>query len=762
MEKYYYYIDYGAGYVPLEPNNNQLKVAFVRGELNEFISRKKASGSFGVTSINAVDADNYYIQNGNIEAPFRIYQNGDISTGTLIYEGFASTEGEFDYDNLGNAISVTFNSFRTSDKYSQFIDWWKRKIGKFDISNNSGIGSSDYQSSTKSAACFENDNASINELQAYTFDGTNFSSIGNPLTLPTLGRLAAENNTTDSGIVVFIDTYTSTLRTLQYVTTNWVTAAADYQVSNNINGNWSLAVLANKAYLIAESGFYYELTLAGAVWSQTASQSLGEKFLYPCSCDIDGTYYAFIDESRGTLRAREQNVYRGDSFEINGVKKPKICTLNPLTSIIAMIDEFTGKLRALQYSGGAFGSWTELGFIQLDPSAEPNISFNATNSITYVDPYFGTIERYTFDGVSAWVKTGNSLTVGNIGDGYSHVMPTVQKSISIVTAYIKSGSMVMFDSLPYNLVKYFNQLLGAIQGGDFQYGINKNTNGSTVDLNELSLMNLNTLKDTDYEVINPQDDNSSYSLQDLLRVCELFQQYFYIEAAASSPIPYYDVKFTQPNLFSSFGTDIVVPPEISDLLRSRLYKDEFKINFEKLEFKNEFNTDFVGEIIEYNRSTDIQEVAPFNYTMDARFVKDQLLGNLKTQFENSGFLVYQNTDPIIQTQADLVPKNFVFGSGTNYIENSNYSKARIMEVFYKDYRYANKGDVVINGTTYDAATFNTCRDIIERPDVQLTMASFPSDIGNLNWGGGDKSFITELSLELETDITTIKSRTLDL
>ena len=762
MEKYYYYIDYGLGFVSIDPNNNQLKLAWVRGELNDFISRKQLSGSFAVISTNAVDAENYYIQNGNIEASFRIYQNGDISTGTLIYEGFATTQGLFDYDNVGNAISCTFNSFRTNDIYSQFIDWWTRKISKSDIVNNSGINNPNYISGIKIAACFENENSIINKIQAYSFDGTNFAQIGNTLNLPTLGRIAAENISMDDGTVVFIDTYTSTLRTYQYVAPNWTNPIPDYQVSNSIHGNWSLTVHSTKAYLIAEDGNYFELALSGGVWSLFSSEFLHETFRYPSSCDLDGIYYAFIDDSKGSLQARQQNVYRGEPFEISGVKKPKICTLDPATLTIAMIDEATGKLRALRYSGLGSGTWSELGFLQLTPNYEPNISYSSPNNITYQDPYTGTVERYSFDGTSVWTKTGNSLSVGGLGDSYSQVMPTSIITGSEVMASIRSGSMVYFDSAPYNIVNYFNKLIGSIQGVNFQYGINKVSNGSTVNLNELSLMDLSTLQDNNYEVLNYFKDKSSYSLQDLLNVCELFQQYFYIDISADSPIPYYDIKFIQPNLFSSIGTDIIVPSEAVQLLRSRLYKEGFKINFEKLEFKNEFNTDFIGDIIEYSRNTDIQEVAAYNYTMDARFVKDSELGILKSKYDKSGFLVYQNTTTGTSAHSDLVPKGFIFGSGTNYIENSNYSKARIMDNYYKDYRYSNKGVVIINGITYDPSTFNTCRDIIEYPDVELTLASFPTSIANLDWGGGDKSFITELSLELETDEIIIKSRKLDL
>lgn len=763
MDKYYYYINYGSGFVNINPMNNTLELSLVRGEFNDFIQRKKLSGTFSVIGSEAIAAENYYIVSGNLDAPFKIYQNGTDITGTLIYEGVTTTEGLYDYDELGNAISTTFNSFITTDIYSSFLEIWKQKIGQ-DILYNTGIANSGYRSSVLNRVCFENDNNSINELRAYSFNGTDYAILGNQLTMPTIGRVVGEVLTEDIGVIVFLDTYTSIVRTYQYVSPNWVQVDPDFQITTNQMGNWGMCTYNTDVYAIAESGFYYELGYTGSAWSLTSSQFLGESFRYPSLCTLDNIYYAFIDDSKKELRARQNNVFRGLGYSLDETQKPIICTLDTATKTIACIDEKTGKLRALRYTLGSPDTWSELGFIQLEVNSEPSISYSRQNQITFHDSYTGITEKYTFDGVDTWTKTGNSLTIGSAGDGYSCIMPTVVISGAEIVSYIKSGSMVLFNSAAYNIIGITNKIAieinDSITGG---YGILRTGNGSTIALDEIGLMNLTTSYDNDFDLQSPLDDKKSYSIQDMLLLCELFQQYFYIEVAASAPYPDYDIKFIQPNLFSSIGTDIVVPTLTKELLRSRLYKEEFKINFEKLEFKNELNTDFVGSPIKYNRKTDIENITAIPVTTDFEFYKNIILGIKKEGFSRSGLLMYENENISIPiAQADLCPKNFIFGSTTQYIENSNFSKKKILENYHKDYRFANKGDIDINGTNYDASTFDTCKDIIQYPDVELQLDSFPANINSLDWGGGERSFITSLTTNLESDITTIKSRLLDL
>jgi hypothetical protein len=139
-------------------------------------------------------------------------------------------------------------------------------------------------------------------------------------------------------------------------------------------------------------------------------------------------------------------------------------------------------------------------------------------------------------------------------------------------------------------------------------------------------------------------------------------------------------------------------------------------------------------------------------------LKDVKLGYQDTILNGGGFIFFtiNNTAPLMSVLAGTV-----FG-GSTYIENSALSKANIMDTYYKDYRYSNKGNITINGIDYDASTFNTIRNIIEFPDVEMKLDSFPTSISSLDWGGGVKSFITELNLQLDGNKTIVKSRLLDI
>jgi hypothetical protein len=199
MEKYYYYIDYGSGYVNITPHDNNLILSWVRGELNDFIARKKLAGNFTLIDSEAVAAEDYFIVNGNLEAPIEIWEDDVKGSGTLIYEGLAETEGVFDYDSSGNAITVSFKEFTTRDNYTL---------------------TPTYRSSVTEGVLFENENNSIEELRSYTFDGTNFALTGNTLAVPNLGRIAADIDSDDSGIIYYIDNYTNHIRSFQYTAPN--------------------------------------------------------------------------------------------------------------------------------------------------------------------------------------------------------------------------------------------------------------------------------------------------------------------------------------------------------------------------------------------------------------------------------------------------------------------------------------------------------------------------------------------------------------
>jgi hypothetical protein len=354
---------------------------------------------------------------------------------------------------------------------------------------------------------------------------------------------------------------------------------------------------AAKVIVYSEDGVYYQLSLAGGVWSINVSSNIGSN-RYPSACNLDGTRFVTIDDKDKTLQTYFDTVKTGEPYALDEVVKPRICSLDKTNRIIACLDEFTGKLRALQYNIVAPGTWSELGFIQLAPTGEVSVSYSQQNQVTVHDGFTGSTTRYTFDGTSQFTQTGNTATIGSAKDGYSTVMPTIITTGGEIVSYLKSGSMVVYDDRPKTIPDTFNRI--ATDGIDWGYGIKNTGTGADMDLTQLALYSLDTTFDNKYDIVNYFEDSSKYSMFDILKILEMMQQYFYVLPSADDPLPEYQVYFTQPDLFSSFGTDIVVPTETSDLLRSRLYNDNFKVNFESLNFKNEFNIDFVGDLIRYN------------------------------------------------------------------------------------------------------------------------------------------------------------------
>ena len=101
-------------------------------------------------------------------------------------------------------------------------------------------------------------------------------------------------------------------------------------------------------------------------------------------------------------------------------------------------------------------------------------------------------------------------------------------------------------------------------------------------------------------------------------------------------------------------------------------------------------------------------------------------------------------------------------------QNDDLTLVSIVNDYWKDYRYANTGTIDINGSA--SAVQNTVRNMVAFPPVQFSeeavgLTEFPDDIGSLDWGGGVKSYITELRMPLDGSdayVITAESRLLDL
>jgi hypothetical protein len=211
--KYTYYIDWGAGYVEVDPYKNKLKLEW-RREFNDFISRKRLSGNFSLIEDEADDAELYYITNGNYEAPIKIYENGTSVTGDLIYEGWARLKGSYDF----SAKTVALDSFRTNDVYTELIPYLDIAIaGNNFVNPDVNI--------IEDRFTVQGLGANSSEIQGYTYSSPNWSTTGNAFPLTDIGRCDIAEDFTATNTMYVYDNSSKELRTYLYSAPNWSKSA---------------------------------------------------------------------------------------------------------------------------------------------------------------------------------------------------------------------------------------------------------------------------------------------------------------------------------------------------------------------------------------------------------------------------------------------------------------------------------------------------------------------------------------------------------
>jgi len=739
--KHTFYLDYGAGKVLIEPKSRQLKLAWIR-EFNDFIMRKKLSGSFILTESQATAAFTHFITNGNETALIYIYEYGTYLTGTLIYEGNAKILGEFDF----YANTITFNSFDTIDIYTAIAEYFKVKtkfINPFDGVSNAVI---QFTVEGKAGLC--------NELQAYIWTGTKYEAAGNAYAIPILGRVCGCSSATN---IVIYDNYYRAIKQFIFNGTDF-TADTDgtiLQLSEN-TGNGALMSYTSGKILFVDD-YYNTLQTyeeATGTWTLLGDEPTPE-LLYPSLCELGSGYAAMVDENTKMLRAislsSDQPLFNGYPIEIGEVSKPKICQIDVTTNTIALIDDNTLALRVFRYDN-VTKEWAQIGNTYiLDTIANATITSSATNVIELCDPYSQTLQKYTFDGTD-WTKTGTETIAGG---GYSTMCEYIGTYLVVANSdsyRYRSARNIRFYGIQGCINAATSDISGQYINTVFLYSV-KPVNGATFDIDKVFIGNMGQLVGASRDLGDAQ--YIEYTLQDLFKLCELFQNYFYIVEGSSSD---FDIMFTQPNLFSSFGTDIDVSAYLPTN-NKRIYGENFNISKEEIVFKNEFNSDFKGQVIEYERQNSSLLTEPYNFTTDlGELVKNSIGQN--TEFEKSGhMLVYLEENGSGYLHFAYSPSATGI-SLTENVKNYKLSKTQIFNDFWKDYRYKNDGTIKINGV--DVAVHDTIRDIIQFPSIDIKIDSFPVLPASLDWGSGIKSFITELTYDFSTNITTIESRLLDL
>ena len=734
---FYFYIDFGSGYTLLDVYDLDINLGFsVDENINPGVKRKSVNGSFKIIDTQYTSAYTYFVTNGSVNAPFRIYENGVLGVGTLKFQGFANVNDEF---NERESL-VTFNAFTVNDAYQPVLAVWNDDSQIVESMGFSG-GFREFYSQG------QNTNCSV--LQAYS--GTTWTKTGNALSLGDVGRVAIDN--TGTGVTIY-DNLTKTLNRYTYSAPNWIGATLgttlDLTASlGNLLGNGAIAAISSTQIAFVEDGYNQLsfITMTTGTWTINNTYSI-EDISKPSIAFLDSVngYIAIVDNGTKVLRAYSTSTGLpiGNTLSIGDIINPDICTLDAANARIALVDAKTNTLRVYEFDGSDF---TELNANQkLGTMYEPKMTQETTNAITLIDAIGGFMARYSLSGTT-WSQTGSNTTIsgGYMGaSGYDGTVIGVVQSDCLALETTRTPSY-------YELV---NEVLSDLSLG---LSIPASGNGATFDLDKIYIGELSNLKE---RTSDPTQINySKFKLKDLLELAEMFQNYWYIDGS--------DIKFKQPNTFSAVGTNF----SIQTLNRAGIYvKDEnnqlrfnenFNISKERILFNNERNIEFVGTPIDYNRDNDNEVSYSFPYTADFNFIVDFLTGK-ETGLNMSGFFIaYVELDS--DSGYGVLSDTGIIGSSDT--RNNYLSKSQIMESFWKDYRYTIEANFDMNGAS--VAPQDTCRPMISYPPLQLdyddlSLTEFPSSVGSLTWDVGKVGYISEFFVNLYTKQLSINTGKLDL
>jgi len=712
-KKFWYYMNWGAGSVEVTSYDNALKLSWSR-QINDVVAIDAVKGKFTLYDADYTAAYTFFITNANYEVPFRIYENGAVGVGTLVYDGFG--RAKYKYDISKEVMSI--NNFRTDNPYLDIIDLWDVKKDLYTlIALDSGI-----------KLRIQGQNANCNKIQRYTLSGPTWTVTGNSLAIPNLPRCAMTKGT--NGIIIF-DPITGYFSEYQYSAPNW-TMTANTLVIIYGGGNATIEQTssgANSFFVLLSNGYIDTVTLTGTTFAGSGGGGsyLDGNVLFPSMCRVNlaATVYAIVDETTGEIRTFPAET----SVSVGIVKRPRICKLDPINNTFAFIDAKNKMLKCYTYSAGSIVQTGE-GFYVGDIK-NPDICWAVTNSIILSDSASGIVQQYLFvPATGLWSAINNNLSISG---GYFNAVE------------YWSGGIISCQSDTYFLNCYnytFRSVINALfqKVGLTAYSIPV-SNGCTIDLDKL------TYTDTQ-DITNSVEDRwtTKTSIKQLFDVLELLQNYWYLDGT--------DIKFTQPDQFTSFGSDVTAPAGALDLLNTRELNDNVLINRENIVFKNEDGEEFVGVDILYNRNTPAKKEATVNITTDLQYLQDVFEGVTDKKLDSSGITLFYEDDSAL-----LVPSDTGILSG-NDTKNNKLSKSNIQDEYLSDYRYVEKGNITINGTP--VAVGATVRELVLFSNLKMKMANFPTSIANIDWGSGIFSYITKLELDLNTYSTEIESRLLDL
>lgn len=739
-QKFWYYIDFGSGYVEINSTEIEIntQLVWLRGELNDFISRKKLEGNFLLAGSAFTLAETHFLTNGFEEAAIRIYENGNSGSGVLQFEGWARTSGEWDF----RESKVTFDTFRTSDQYTLFLEKW----------NNSHIGESLVGFGGLGPFASQGQHVNANKLHAITWNGTDFSiTAGTPYSIPNLGRCCVDRVGTEINL---FDSVNNTLSSYVISGGQWSQVRfATVPVSTFDFSSCAIAPTSATTFDLYSdrSDIVLPVSYSGATGYSFGSFSSIEEIKFPSAC-WTGARIAIVDEEQRKIRTGN------NSIDVGEVKRPQVCVYNEITEWIAFIDARLRNLQMYQYSAGAYSKVGNP--LYISGLLAPTISrYNPTGDIMIHDTIQGTLKMYTFNGTD-WSQVGNTF---NIGGGYmsaiTHYSTDIMLAISDTHTFVGSVMSSMYG-LTNSLLLQEN--IWGTGVGDYEM-LTAGT-GATKNPNDVIFGKMSDIADN----FDDSGDINTYrfKLNDTLKWYEVFQNYWYIEDGAGAAS--HKIKFTQPDSFSTFGADIDISSLTSVVseLNKRRYIDEFKIDQEELIFNNANNSDFEGNKIDYQRKTSVTIESAYPFTTDLEYLIKIYTGEVIGEINTGGLIVYVKDNALSPTIA-VGGTGIISGSD---VKNIEMSQSQIYNDYWDTYRYS-LGDtannqIIINGSPIP--TPGSVRNIIEYTDVQfsesdVSITQFPASIASLIWGGGvPKSLIMKLSLDMNTRIYTASSRRHDI
>lgn len=763
MDRYYFYIDFedGNGFIRITEYDLNLSL-IKRRTINDIIQRDFLEGTFKISGTQSALAQTAFITNSKYKIPMRIYEWGVSGVGTLIWEGKARIKSKFDF----NRNYVELTSFETTDIYTPIIDILEKAIYWSQINFIDGF-------TITTGPIQEGVHANCNKIQTFDFDGTDFSTNGTPYSLPILGRNAIGGPQNDGDFVIF-DAISGSL-------TRYNTSDSGLTYSPSTSGTKKFLTNAHRcasgalcffgnSQVTYVDDFHNELRRYLSItgdWTleQTLELDVELKnpelvFLYSGA----SSYFALINAKNGTISRVLDNgssYLPGKDYSIGDIENPKgsLITSDATNPIFCMVDSKTQTLRTFRYDSGweQYGSSISIGNVKA-----PCIAKLDTNVYAVYDNYTGVLQAYTWStsGLS-WSKTGNPFTYS--GGYFASMMGLADNTVTPVT-----NRLVMISSDSYKLATDTCFETSTLLNGILQYydayetdgiGMSETDHEATFDPIHVFWGALDVLQEYPY-----REDTFSLekvSIKQILDLIEqMFQNYWYLKYDPEGTYIDYQIKFAQPDTFSSIGSDIDVSGLTSDL-NIREYLEEILIERENMTMNNAFNSDFTGNLIEYGRDTGIQNDTGIAITTDWEAAFDSIRG-LEKDFQFSGlFAILSKGDGDYGVNyVSIVIDNETGPTGSTNVKNGGLSKARLQEDYMKDYRYTNAGSFTLNGSSVSVQ--NTCRKIIDFPDVEKVLSAYPGDLASLDWGSGIKSFITEAQTELKTGKTIFRSTLLDI